>query len=370
MPTPELPVRLVAGQADLDAACAAIARHETLPLDTEFARTDTYRSRLCLIQAGTPEGLFCIDTLADLDLAGLWQAIAAPGRMKILHAAKQDMEVFLQRFGAPPGPMFDTQIAAALLGHAPQAGYATLVEAELGVRLDKTQTRTDWSRRPLTAAQIEYAANDVAYLPELAGRLRGRLVEAGREAWALEDSAALLDPSIYGVHPERAFERLSGLEYQPAPVQARARRLAAWREERASRSDRPRQWILADAALMALATANPRDVAAIEALGVLAPGLVRNSGEALLGELRQADADLAAGSLNLAQQARPAPTDNGQIKRLGAVVQKVAGELGVAPEILATRGDMAAMLRGARDVRPLRGWRRAVIGDALLAALP
>jgi ribonuclease D len=370
MPTPELPVRLIAGQAELDAACAALARHDSLPLDTEFARTETYRARLCLIQAGTPEGLFCIDTLADLDLAGLWAVIAAPGRLKILHAAKQDMEVFLQRFGAAPGPLFDTQIAAALLGHAPQAGYAALVEAELGVRLDKSQTRTDWSRRPLTAAQIDYAANDVAWLPELAERLRGRLVAAGREAWALEDSAALLDPALYGVHPERAFERLSGLEYQPAPVQARARRLAAWREERASRADRPRQWIIADAALMGLASANPRDLDALAALGVLAPGLLRNSGEALLAELRQADAALADGTLNLTQQARPAPTDNGQIKRLGAVAQKVAGELGVAPEILATRGDMAAMLRGGRDLRPLRGWRRAVVGEALLAALP
>lgn len=370
MPTPDTVVRFVARQAELDAACAAMAQAASLPLDTEFARTDSFRARLCLVQVGTASGIFCIDTLADLDLGGLWQVIAAPGREKILHAAKQDIEVLLQRFGAAPGPLFDTQVAAGLLGHPPQAGYASLVEAELGLRLDKTQTRTDWSRRPLTAAQVEYAANDVAWLPALAERLRARLMAAGREAWALEDSAALLDPALYSLRPERAWERLGGLEYQPPAVQARARRLAAWRKQRADATDRPRQWILADAALLALAMASSRSPASLETLG-LPPGLVRKSGAAILAELDRADAELAAGLVPApVQQARPAATENGQVKRLAAVVQKVAGELGLAPEILATRGDLAALLRGSRELRPLRGWRRAVIGDALLAALP
>ncbi|MFO1356480.1 MAG: ribonuclease D [Gammaproteobacteria bacterium] len=370
MPTPAVPVRLIDSRSGLEEACAAIAQVTSLPLDTEFARTDTFRPRLCLIQAGTPAGLFCIDTLAGLDLAALWQLIAAPGREKVLHAAKQDIEVLLLCFGTVPAPLFDTQVAAALLGHPPQAGYASLVEAEIGVRLDKGQTRTDWSRRPLSAAQIDYAGNDVAWLPELAGRLRGRLISAGREAWALEDSAALLDPALYGLQPERAWERLGGLEFQPPAVQARARRLAAWREQRADSSNRPRQWILADPLLLALATTRPRDAAGLEALGLPA-GLVRHSGAALLAELARADEDLGAGRLPAAvQQARPTATDNGQVKRLGAVVQKVAGELGIAPEVLATRSDLAALLRGARDLRPLRGWRRAVIGETLLAALP
>ncbi len=367
MPTPAVPARLVARQPDLDAACAAIADAHSLPLDTEFARTDTFRARLCLIQLGTPAAAWCIDTLADLDLSGLWQLIAAPGRLKILHAAKQDMEVLLQAFGTAPGPLFDTQIVAGLLGHPPQAGYANLVEAELGVRLDKSQTRTDWSRRPLTAAQVEYAANDVAWLPALAERLHGRLAAAGREAWAAEDCAALLDPALYSLQSERAWERLGGLEYQPPAVQARARRLAAWREQRADSANRPRQWILADPLLMALATTRPRDLAGLQSLG-LAAGLLRNSGATILAELEQADAGIADGTLpELVQRSRPAPTDNGEVKRLATKVQKVATELGVAPEILATRSDLTALLHGARDIRPLRGWRRAVIGEVLLA---
>lgn len=369
MPTPAHCGTFIDSQADLDAASTVIAAQTTLPLDTEFARTDTYRPKLCLLQVAVPGRVYCADTLAGVDLGGFWRAITAPSALKVMHAAKQDMEVLLLHFGALPGPLFDTQIAAALLGHPPQTGYATLVEAELGLRLDKSQTRTDWSRRPLTGAQIEYAANDVAHLAELRERLCARLAGQGREQWAEEDCAALLDPAQYAVQPDRAWERLPAVGFQPPPVQARAQRLAAWRERRAGEADRPRQWILGDQALMALASAAPPDVAGILALDVMPPGAVRNSGAAILAELRQAEADLASGALNPTQQPRPAATDNSQVKRLGAVVQKVATGLGIAPEILATRSDMTALLRGARDVRPMRGWRRAIIGDALLDAL-
>lgn len=367
MPVPREHAHLVDSQEQLDACLPVLTAQGELPLDTEFARTDTYRPRLCLMQIATPATMFCIDMLADLDATTLWQAIAAERTLKIMHAAKQDLEVLGLRFGSLPGPLFDTQVAAGLLGHPQQAGYAALVESELGVRLEKTQTRTDWSRRPLTPAQVDYAADDVAYLAELASRMRERLRQLGREDWALADSAALLDPALYGVQAQSAWQRLSGIEYLPVAVQARARRLAAWRERRADSADRPRQWILTDQALLALAMAGPQDLAGIEALQVLSPGALRRSGEALLAELRQAEADLAAGSVVPVQRPRPAPSDNGQAKKLVAVVQKAASELGIAPEILATRAELVALLRGERELRPLRGWRRAVIGEALLA---
>lgn len=368
MPTPDHG-RLLDRQDDLGDACAHLSGVAELPLDTEFARTETYRPRLCLAQVALPDRVFCVDMLAPLDFASFWQGVAAPGATKIMHAAKQDLEVLLLRFGQLPGPLFDTQVAAALLGHPAQAGYATLVAAELGVHLDKSQTRTDWSRRPLTSAQIEYAANDVAHLGELAGRLRTRLAGCGREQWALEDCAALLDPALYGVRPESAWERLPGITWQSPLVQARARRLAAWRERRADQADRPRQWILADQALLALAGTGPVDVAAIEELDVMPRGAVRNSGAAIVTELRAAEADLADGRVQITQQERPAATDNGRVKQLGALVQKAAADLGIAAEILATRAELAALLRGASELRPLRGWRREVIGTTLLAAL-
>jgi ribonuclease D len=370
MPTPDAAVSLIASQSDLEAACAVIASRPELPLDTEFVRTDTYRPRLCLMQIGTPDVIFCLDMIADIDPAPLWRAISTPGALKILHAAKQDMEVFLLRFGSLPGPLFDTQIAAALLGHPPQMGYAALVEAELGIHIDKTQTRTDWSRRPLTPAQIAYAANDVAFLTQLTLRLRERLAALGREEWAVEDSAALLEPVLYGVHPEKAWERLGGITYQPVATQVRARRLAAWRERRADQADRPRQWILSDQALLALAAAGPTDVAGIRALDVMPAGAMRNSAEAILAELRRADAEVEAGGHGLVRRSRPKAADDGHLRYLIALVQKAASALDLAPEIIATRGELTALLRGERDLRPLRGWRRAVIGEALLGALP
>ncbi len=369
MPTPRNRARLIDRQADLDASCAAIAGQSELALDTEFARTNTYRPQLCLVQVATPGEMLCIDMLAGLDARRLWDVIARTAALKIMHAAKQDLEVLALRFGGLPAPLFDTQIAAALLGHPPQLGYAALVETELGVRLEKTQTRTDWTRRPLTSEQVEYAGDDVAYLPELSRRLRERLASLDRESWATEDSAALLDPSLYGVNPERAWERISGVEFQPAAVQARVRRLAAWRERRADRADRPRQWILSDQALLALASANPLDVPEIERLDVIPAGVVRRSGPALLAELRRADEDLATGAVTPKQLMRPAAPDSSRLKQLSGLTQKIAGELAIAPEILATRAELTALLRGARELRPLRGWRRAVIGDALLAEL-
>ncbi|MBM4196023.1 MAG: ribonuclease D [Gammaproteobacteria bacterium] len=369
MPTPEALVVLVDSQDAADAASTVCAKAGVLALDTEFARTDTFRARLCLLQILAGDSVFCVDMLAPLDAGPLWSGITANPCAKILHAAKQDMEVFAQRFGTLPAPLFDTQVAAALLGHPPQAGYATLVEAELGIVLDKSQTRTDWSRRPLTAAQIAYAGNDVLHLPELAARLGERLRAAGREAWASEDSATVLDPALYALQPETAWERLGGIEYQPPVVQARARRLAAWRELRADRSDRPRQWILADEVLQRLAAVGPMDIAGIEALGVVPAGVVRHSGAALLAELRAGEADLESGAVAVVRRERTATVDAARAKELGALVQNRAQELGVASEILATRGEIASLLRGARDSRPLRGWRREVIGQQLLAAL-
>jgi ribonuclease D len=287
----------------------------------------------------------------------------------ILHAAKQDLEALIRQMPRLPARLFDTQIAAAFLGHPPQTGYAALVEAELGQRIDKTQTRTDWSQRPLTPEQLHYAAEDVAYLGELHDILSGRLRERGREHWVTEDSAALLDPSLYSVDPERAWERLPALAHLAPAIQARARRLAAWRERRADAADRPRQWILPDAVLLEMAHRNPGSTAELATIQGLAPGTARRAGEDLLAELRRAAADLADGRMQITQVARTEAPDAAAMKRLGAVVQEIAKELGVSPELLATRKDLTALLRGARDIRPLSGWREAVVGRALLAAI-
>lgn len=369
MPTPARDARLIDEQPRLDALCEAIVGAQRLGLDTEFVRTETYRPKLCLVQIAANPDIGCIDTLAPLALEAAWEALGRRDLLVIAHAAKQDLEALIRVMPRLPSRMFDTQIAAAFLGHPPQTGYAALVEAELGHSIAKTQTRTDWSRRPLTPEQLHYAAEDVVYLVELHDILSSRLRERGRERWVEEDSEALLEPSLYSVDPDQAWERLPAIAHLPPPMQARARKLAAWRERRADSADRPRQWILPDAVILELAHRNPDCAQELEAIEGLAPGVVRRAGEQLLRELRAAATDLADGRLQITQVARDAAPDAARLRRLGVIVQNIGKELGVSPELLATRREMTALMRGERGIRPLTGWRGEVVGTALLAAL-
>jgi ribonuclease D len=248
---------LVDQQAQLDDACAAISRDSLIAVDTEFARTTQFTPRLCLVQIAAGAQIFCVDELAGLDTSQLWDILCSGTGLRVVHAAKQDLEVAWATYQRLPQPLFDTQIAAALVGHPAQVGYAALVKALLDVDVDKTHTRADWSQRPLRPELIAYANTDVVHLPTVHALLCEELERLGRHAWAIEDSARLVDPELYRNDPGGAWRRLSGLPRMPVAVQLRARRLARWREEQAIRADRPRQWIISDRALLDIAQRNP-----------------------------------------------------------------------------------------------------------------
>lgn len=359
---------LVNQQSQLDDACAAISRDGLVAVDTEFARTTQFTPRLCLVQIAAGTQIFCVDELAGLDTRPLWDILCAGTGMRVLHAAKQDLEVAWVTHQRLPEPLFDTQIAAALVGHPAQVGYAALVKALLDVEVDKTHTRADWSQRPLRPELIAYANTDVIHLPTIYAQLGKELERLGRYAWAIEDSARLVDPDLYRNDPEGAWRRLPGLPRMPVAVQLRARRLARWREEQAIRADRPRQWIISDRALLDIAQRNPPDESALANCADLPAGVVRRQAGAVLAELAAA-ADELAGGTDLSQALRPELIDQAELKRLGKIVDEVAKMLGVVPEILATRKDLSALIRGERELRPLSGWRRSVIGEPLLAAV-
>jgi ribonuclease D len=361
LPTANLP--LISNAAQLDEACAALGEAPLLALDTEFMRTNTYAPQLCLSQVATRSEVWCVDELASFDSEPLWQSIAASGALCVLHAAKQDLEVIRIRHRIMLPSLFDTQVAAALVGHPPQVGYGNLVKAVLGIELDKAHTRADWARRPLGSELLRYAAEDVIHLPDLHDALAGALSAAGRLDWALEDSRALLDPALYEVRPDEAWRRLAGLPFLAPEAQVRARRLAAWRETLAASRDRPRQWILSDKSILDIARRAPESLAALADCEEIAPGTVRHKGQAILAELA------AAGSDDGIPPLTPDPPDQAEVKRLAKVVSGIAAELGIAPELLATRRDLIALLRGERAGRPLAGWRREVVGDALVSAL-
>ncbi len=337
-----------------------------LGLDTEFLRERTYRAQLCLVQIGAPEEAACIDPLALTDLTPLAAVLASPGVVKVMHASRQDLEVLLPLAGRV-APLLDTQVAAALIGLPAQIGYAELTRRLLKRELPKSHTRTDWSRRPLSAAQIEYALDDVRYLLPLAAQLEDEIARLGRREWLREELAALADTSALTPEPGNAWLRIRGLrELDPGRLRL-ARALGAWRERLASESNRPRGWILDDAVLREIVLRVPRTLAALAQIPAIQPGVVKRRGAELLAEVEAAavpdPAPPAPG------RARPDPATAALVKKLGAISQAVAAELSLAPEVLATRRDLERLAEGRRDVAVLRGWRLERLGQRLLEAL-
>ena len=361
---------LVTTQEQLDAAVFRLQGARRLAIDTEFMRERTYFPQLCLVQVASDTDCYLVDPLAGLDLAPLLETLARRPRPKILHAARQDLEVLLNAGGQVPGPVFDTQVAAALLGLPPQAGYAELVARQLGHSIDKAQTRTDWSRRPLSDAQLAYAADDVHHLLQLHTELAVALEAQGRAGWHAEECAALEEPGLYRTEPTEAWRRLKGLGRLRPTEQAVARALAAWREQRAIASDKPRGWIITDEALYALATLAPATTTELEQVRALPPAVVRKRGDELLELIGTARKSVDDDAEAAQAPQRPTPEQTRRIGQLQQRVRDVAAALGLSPEVLATRRDIEGMVLGSPDHSALlRGWRRDVVGLQLLELL-
>lgn len=343
-----------------DSLCELLARAGRVGVDTEFVRERTYHAELCLVQVATEEQIYCVDPLAGHPMAAFWKALLS--RSWVLHSARQDLEVVIQATGRLPARIFDTQIGAALAGFAPQIGYANLVFELFGASLAKTHTRADWSQRPLPEAVLKYAAEDVEYLLSAHDKLAERLQADGRLAWAEEDSAQLLDASLYRVAPSTAVDRLKGAGNLRGRRRAVAARLAEWRETEAQRLNRPRQWIARDPALIELARVQPGTLAALKRIEGVPPGLIRRSGAQLLQTIAAAEVDDSGRE----PPAAPTEVQKRQLKALQAAVAASAAELGIAAETLASRKELLVLIAGS-DERPrvLSGWRREVIGDRL-----
>lgn len=360
----ETPIR---NPEPLEARVSAWPADAAIALDTEFVRERTYYPKLCLIQVAAAGDVVLIDALAIADGGALVAPLVDSGRLKLLHAARQDIEALLPLTGAPLAPVFDTQQAAALLGFPAQIGYADLVCQLLGVELEKGHARTDWSRRPLSSEQLTYAADDVRYLPALALALEERLAAAGRRAWLDEESATLRDISLYRVEPADAWRRLKGLERLDAAGFAVARALAGWRERRAMDRDLPRGWVLPDAAIHELAETRPQNREELSRLSAVPRGTAQRAANEILATVAEARGEDDVHDAGEGERLGPEQLRRQKLlqKRLAAL----AGELGIQPEVLATRRELAALARGSRKSILLTGWRQTVVGEPLLAAL-
>jgi ribonuclease D len=280
-----------------------------------------------------------------------------------LHSARQDIEVIYQTAGKMPHRIFDTQVAAGLLGYPAQLGYAGLVKELLDVEIHKSHTRADWSRRPLRDEYLEYAAEDVEYLIPACEILSEQLAEAGRLEWARADSAWLLDPKLYDIGAEQAIERLKGARNFRGRKRAAATSLAAWREAEAIRRDRPRQWIMRDSVLLDIAWNLPRTEADLLAIEGMPQKLVKRVGRGLLKTV-------AASASDDEDYRPPRAPNEGQkalLKKMQAKVAACAEDLGIAAETVASKRELSAIvISGNRKSRVFGGWRAELIGNELL----
>ena len=355
--------QLVDDQRALDevvAAVRALPAEAGYALDTEFHRERTYWPRLALIQLAWDDELVLIDPLA-VDVAGLAEVLAGPA-MFVAHAADQDLEVLEQACGAVPTRLFDTQVAAGFLGLV-SPSLASLAEKLLGLRLLKGDRLTDWSRRPLTADQQDYAAADVAHLLEIAAVLRTKLEELGRLEWAEQECDALLRRPRGNHDPDTAWWRLRDSRSLRGASRGVAQAVAAWRERRARDTDVPPRFVLSDLALLAIAHKPPRDLQALsEVRGIDGRNARGRLGEELLAAVREGakldgDALRAPKPEEVDRHLRPA------VALAAAWVSQLGREEAIDPALLATRSDLIALLRGDEDCRLATGWRAQLVGE-------
>ena len=347
----------------LGAALTTVAHAPWLAVDTEFLRERTYYPKLCLLQIGAPTADFFVDTLVLSDLERLSQFLTCEHQVKIFHAARQDLEALNHAGIGAVWPLFDTQLAAAMVGHPDQVAYAWLVQHYFGVTLDKSQTRTDWTQRPLSPAQLAYAQDDVKYLGALYQVLRQALEEAGKLDWLWEETAGLA-PAVRGAElPEEAWRRLPGLAAVTTRAAARGRALAIWRERTAQRLDCPRGWLLKDEVLLAIAANAASSRPSLGNIAGMAASIVRRHGD----EIIQVLAATEFGEDSDIMHWRLSTEGTRLLGELQALVKQRAAETGMSATLIANRKDLEATILGDPPSRLLQGWRVALLGSELVA---
>ena len=363
--TTEYEVLYVDNNEKLQQLCQSIKDAPLLILDTEFVREKTYRAKLCLIQIATDDIVACVDPIALPDITSLMEIVNDKNKLKILHAARQDYEIFFDLTNQLPQPLFDSQLAASLLGYGEQVGYAALVEKVLGVQLDKAHTRTDWSKRPLSEAQIRYASDDVVYLRELYPLLQKQLVEQGRENWLDEEFDALCQPELFITRPEDAWNKVKGINRLRPRQLAAAKNISEWREKMAIKKDRPRRWILADDILLAASQLLPKNISQLESIANIKKAVIDNSGEIILDCVRKA---LTLNENELPSTIKPKRLSADQeiiADLLLTQLKLIANEYNISPANIANRKMIEKLISGETDITLLKGWRHQLAGKKL-----
>ncbi|MFG1422927.1 ribonuclease D [Roseixanthobacter liquoris] len=353
----------------LAAACERLARHDFVTVDTEFLRETTFWPKLCVIQAATPDEAIIIDALADgIDLSPFFALMANERVMKVFHAGRQDIEIVWHLAGIIPHPVFDTQVAAMVLGYGDSISYDQLVQRLCGHAIDKSSRFTDWSRRPLSQAQLVYAIADVTHLRDIYIKLLQDLQARGRSEWVGEEMKVLTSPATYRQEPENAWERLKSRVRKPRELAVLVE-LAAWREREAQARDQPRGRIIKDDVIGEIALQQPQTPEKLAELRSLPKGFERSRyGEAVLEAVRKG---LARDPKTLPRIERDKPLPNGAsatVELLKVLLRMTAEQHAVAAKVIATTDDLERIaVSDEADVPAMTGWRRELFGNRALA---
>jgi ribonuclease D len=363
-------MRIITTTEEFAAFCEAAKSEPYVTIDTEFLRERTYWAKLCLIQMALPgaegEAVLVDPLVGDLSLEPLYDLFRHRGTVKVFHAARQDLEIFFVEGNVFPDPLFDTQVAAMVCGFGEQVGYETLVRKIAKAQVDKTSRFTDWSRRPLSKAQMEYALADVTHLRAVYQHLAAQIARAGREKWVREELAVLTDPATYTVDPDQAWKRVK-TRNSSGRFLAIVRELARFRETYAQSRNVPRSRVFKDDALLELASTRPTDMQAL--------------GQSRLLQREGRREDIAQGILAAVKAGLAAPQDalpKADTSREGLQVDPAVADLlrvllkskadssGVAAKLIASAADLDALAAGERNLPVLHGWRAEVFGDDAL----
>lgn len=340
--------------------------HPSMAVDTEFLREKTYWPQLCLIQIGFQESVWIIDPLCqDMNLTPFYDLLQDQEITKIFHAARQDLEIFYHHTGQVPTPFFDTQIGAMVCGYQDSVGYETLVADFLSVKLDKSSRRTDWSQRPLSDAQLAYAAADVRYLVQIYASMHQRLKELNRGSWVQEEMARFTDPTLYNIPPEQAYQRLKVKKKSASYLEA-LRRLAAWRETYARQHNLARSFVLKDEVLQDLALLDPKTEDEIYRLRSLkGKTLPREKVKTLLNLLTQARNTPLSECPPSPSASFQSPANRQAISFLKLLLSEVSQKQGVAEKLIATTKDLERYVLepDAKDHPLNQGWRFSLFGQ-------
>lgn len=359
---------LITTTDELAAACARMAQFPFVTVDTEFHRETTFWPILCVVQVASDHEALAIDALAPgIELEPLFELMANPAVLKVFHAARQDVEIFWKLAGVVPAPMFDTQVAAMVCGFGEQVSYSELVQSITHQSVDKSSRFTDWQRRPLAKAQIDYAIGDVTHLRDIYRALSAKLQDTGRLEWLEDEMKVLTSAATYEQHPERAWERFKGRARKPRDL-AVLMEVCAWREAEAQSRDVPRNRVLKDDVMVEVALAAPRSQEELGALRAFPRGMERaKTGEVILAAVARGLERDPKSLPKIERERRGGASSGATVELLKVLLRQVSDESGVAGKMIATVDDLEAIAGNDRaPVEALKGWRRKLFGARAL----